>query len=71
MIRRRLLSTLVLLAAAAPAAAHPGHGSPELASSWLHYLLEPEHGLTLAALAFSVAVLLRRSLGSGQRHTAR
>jgi hydrogenase/urease accessory protein HupE len=71
MIQRRLLLVLLSFAAAAPAAAHPGHGSPEFASSWIHYLVEPGHALTIAALAVSLFALLRRVRAPKQRRSTR
>jgi hypothetical protein len=69
MIRLLVVRRLVVLGAlacgiAAPAAAHPGHGAPELESSWLHYVAEPEHAFVLVALVLvssaSISVWARR-----------
>jgi hypothetical protein len=67
MIHRRLLPLLASLAAAAPAAAHPGHGDPAFASSWLHYVLEPLHVVALVAMASAASFLARRLARSGRR----
>jgi hypothetical protein len=64
MIRRSLRLAAALAVAAAPAAAHPGHGAGD---GWLHYVQSPEHWLPLAALALGsaagVAVLARAQRG--------
>ena len=56
-VSARALTVLVLLAAG-PAWAHPGHGIGD-GNGWLHYLTEPIHvlpALILVALAVSLAV---------------
>jgi hypothetical protein len=55
MIRHLVVPCAWVCALAAPAAAHPGHGAPELASSWLHYVTEPGHVFVLAAVALGSA----------------
>jgi len=55
MIRYLVVVGAIVCALAAPAAAHPGHGAPELASSWLHYVSEPGHVFVLAAVALGSA----------------
>ena len=63
MTRRLVALCAFACALASPAAAHPGHGAPELASSWLHYVSEPEHVVMLAVIALGSAaagVLLAR-----------
>jgi hypothetical protein len=64
MTRQRALLLALGSALASPAAAHPGHGAPELASSWLHYATEPGHVLVLGSVVLGSvagASLLARS----------
>jgi hydrogenase/urease accessory protein HupE len=72
MTRRSLpFAALLTLAAAAPAVAHPGHGSP--ASGWLHYVQSPEHWVPLAAVALGSAAgvaLLARAQRRGPHRPA-
>jgi hypothetical protein len=53
--------------AAAPAAAHPGHGTGD-GFSLLHYLTEPNHVLGAVGVAMGVAIVValmrRRARGS-------
>lgn len=64
MIRRLVVLGAFACGLAAPAAAHPGHGAPELASSWLHYVAEPGHAFVLVAVvlasAASISAFARR-----------
>lgn len=57
---------LILLTAASPAAAHPGHGTSGSEASPTHYVTEPVHLLFLvAALALGLAAaawMTRKSL---------
>jgi hypothetical protein len=69
MTRPRLPFAALAALASSPAAAHPGHGDPSFAGSWLHYLLEPEHAvvLVLALAGCALAVAARRARrGSGR-----
>lgn len=73
MIRRSLrLAAALALALAAPAAAHPGHGS---ADGWLHYVRSPEHWVPLALVALGsaagVALLARAQRGGNGRRGGR
>ena len=66
MIRRLAVLGAFACALASPSLAHPGHGAPELASSWLHYVTEPGHvfalvGVTLACAAGGVLLARRRA----------
>ncbi len=65
-IATRVLVLLVLLAAG-PVWAHPGHGATGAGQGWLHHLLEPIHALPLLALLLALAV----ALGSFRRARAR
>ena len=63
MIRRLVVLGAFACALASPALAHPGHGAPEFASSWLHYVSEPGHVFVLAVVALgstAAGVLLAR-----------
>jgi hypothetical protein len=64
MIRHLVVLGAFVCGLAAPAAAHPGHGNPELASSWVHYVAEPGHAFVLVALvlasAASISAVARR-----------
>ena len=63
-----LFSLVTLLTLAPRAFAHDGHGTPHLAGSVLHYLLEPRH--LPATLIVAVAVPLAAKWVSTRRRTA-
>jgi urease accessory protein len=66
MMRRLLLALTGSLLAAVPAVAHPGHGDPAFADSWLHYVREPEHLVLLVLLGLGQALLVARLARRGR-----
>lgn len=64
-----LFWVVMFLTLAPRAFAHDGHGTPLLAGSELHYLLEPAHFLSALLVAGTVA-LAARSVSKRRRRAA-
>lgn len=63
------IAALLLLAASAPALAHPGHGTQNPLSPG-HYVSNPEHSIPLT-LAIGTAVVVAMWLMYRRQHTSR